>query len=240
MITVPYGGGVNIPAFTVSDKFVCTGRYTTKLYAGPFSQFLFQWAANRSTRETRRLGPPPAAHWTRSGNLASVSIFHAIQRPQDGTWKAQWSKGVMVNSCSFTMSEDSQIGTMTLEFTGCVAQGNPLDGSSTPRLEHSGRSAHLTGSDTVNPPATNNLPIKPVPVRERCVCGGCGTGRCWNGCSRQWSHCATVTQSPRSRQQTPGSGYLYTAGCDPVWGRRWLWSNRRSGTWNWRNGRRGH
>ena len=184
MVTVPYGGGVNIPAFTVSDKFVCTGRYTTKLYAGPFSQFLFQWAA-------QQVNTGNSAPWTTTsgliapGNLASVSIFHAIQRPQDGTWKAQWYKGVMVNSWSFTMSEDSQIGTMTLELTGCVAQGNPWDGSSDPAVGTSpGVAPTLTGSGTVNPPATNNLPINPYLFVNAAYAASAWFGRRWNGVSR--------------------------------------------------------
>ena len=47
MVAVPYGGGVAIDAFRVSDKIECKGRLVTKLYAGPLSQFLLQWGGQQ-------------------------------------------------------------------------------------------------------------------------------------------------------------------------------------------------
>ena len=47
MVTVPYGGGMAIPAFTVSDKQVLEGSYRTKLYAGAFTQMLLQLACQQ-------------------------------------------------------------------------------------------------------------------------------------------------------------------------------------------------
>ena len=84
-VTVPYGGGFDLPAFTVSDKMVCEGRYSTKLYAGPFSQFLLTWAAQQVNTanfvagiSSTGAGSDIATGWHSTeapGNLASVSIY---------------------------------------------------------------------------------------------------------------------------------------------------------------------
>ncbi len=167
MVTVPYGGGVNVPAFTVSDKFICKGRYSTKLYAGPFSQFLFQWASQQvnSHGVVAASGTTGWATTEAPGNLASVTILHAIQRPQDGTYKCQQYSGVKVDSWNLTMSEDSQIATLNMELTGGTAMGNPFDGSLDPTIGSSAWAAPVWGSGSTPtvwyPPTYTHLPINP-------------------------------------------------------------------------------
>ena len=90
MVTVPYGGGVAIPAFTVSDKQILEGTYKTKLYAGAFTQMLLQLACQQvnslgyvglsGVSSGWQYGPAAGSTGSQAGNLPSVSIFHAIQR----------------------------------------------------------------------------------------------------------------------------------------------------------------
>src|SRR5208283_41780 len=89
-VTVPYGGGFAIPAFTVSDKQVMEGTYKTKLYAGAFTQMLLQLACQQvnslgyvgvsGVSSGWQYGPAAGSAGNQCGNLPSVSIFHAIQR----------------------------------------------------------------------------------------------------------------------------------------------------------------
>lgn len=128
-VSVPYGGGFAIDAFTVSDKQEVVGTYRTKFYAGAFGQFLLQWAA----MQVNSLGyvslGTVSGKWqygnagVAAGNLPSVSIFHAIQR-SDGTYKHRLYYGVRVTSWNFTLSEGSTIGDLTLGLTGAYAAGN--------------------------------------------------------------------------------------------------------------------
>ena len=74
IVPVPYGGGYATDAFRVADKLECKGHLTTKLYAGPVSQFLLSWAA--MPINTGQTSP-----WTTTEiatDLASVSIYHGI------------------------------------------------------------------------------------------------------------------------------------------------------------------
>src|SRR5271165_4346422 len=102
-VTVPYGGGVAIPAFTVGDKLEVKGTYKTKWYAGPFGQMLFQWAMQQVNTGGYVGLSGVSTGWAYSGgpagNLPSVTILHAIQRP-DGTYKQRMYNGVRVEGIS--------------------------------------------------------------------------------------------------------------------------------------------
>ena len=126
MVTVPYGGGLAVDAFRVADKLECKGKLTTKLYAGPLSQFLLGWAAQQVTAG--------GAPWTTTeivGDLASVAIYHAIQR-SDGTIKRRVYLGCKVDSWDLDISEQGTIATLSLDITGSTPQGNQFDASSDP------------------------------------------------------------------------------------------------------------
>lgn len=125
-VPVPYGGGVAIRAFTVADKMECKGRLQTKLYAGALSAFLLKWAADR-------INAGQTTPWTTTepaGDLASVSVYHAIQR-SDGTYKRRRYKGCKVDSWSIEISEDSTIGTMSLELSASEPAGVDFGGTTT-------------------------------------------------------------------------------------------------------------
>jgi len=229
MITVPYGGGFNIPAFTVSDKFVCKGRYVTKLYAGPFTQFLFQWASQvvnaggyvnaAGTTWGWEYGPAAGTAGSQSGNLPSVTILHGIQRPLDGSYKCQQYSGVKVDSWTLTGSEDSQMMTLTLELTGGTASGNPYDGSVDPTVGGSPGTlpTWYTAAGTVatcnqwSPPAGNNLPVNPflfVNCSNQAEAGVPGTLAAGTAVLGNGTTTGPVTSVASITETTLGSGYL--------------------------------
>ena len=128
MVAVPYGGGVAIDAFRVADKIECKGRLVTKLYAGPLSQFLLQWAAQ--TINTAQTSP-----WTTTepaGDLASVSCLPrdpAVRRlNQEAGLPRHQGRRLGPRS----VSEDGTIATLTMELSASTPQGNQFDSSTDP------------------------------------------------------------------------------------------------------------
>ena len=127
MVAVPYGGGVAIDAFRVSDKIECKGRLVTKLYAGALSQFLLQWGG-------QQINTAQTSPWTTTepaGDLASVSCYHAITR-SDGSIKRRVYLGCKVDGWDVEVSEDSTIATLALDISGSTPQGNQFDSSTDP------------------------------------------------------------------------------------------------------------
>jgi len=117
MVSVPYGGGVAIDAFRVSDKTTLAGRLTTKLYQGAYASFLLSWAGVR-------INSGQTAPWTTTeppGDLASCAILHAIQATTvSGTtsYVLRGYTGVKVAGYDFSISEQSQVGTLSLDLMG--------------------------------------------------------------------------------------------------------------------------
>jgi hypothetical protein len=116
MIEVPYGGGYAIPAFSVSDKTELKGRLVTKLYQGAYSSFLMSWAC-------QRINSGQTAPWTTTeppGDLASCAITHSIQVTSGSstTTFVRNYTGIKVTGWDLDISEDSQIGTLSLDLTG--------------------------------------------------------------------------------------------------------------------------
>lgn len=143
-VTVPYGGGVAIPAYRVSDKIECKGKLKVKLSVSQ-APFLLSWAGV----QVNSGGTTP---WTTTGNLAgdlaSCSVYHAIQR-SDGTYKRTLYPGVKVAGWSLTASEGSPVGTLDLDLVGQKFEGNTYDSS-------------LDPTSTVFPaPADDNFPSDP-------------------------------------------------------------------------------
>ncbi len=126
-VEVPYGGGWAAPAITVGDKLTVEGSYSTKLYAGPFGQFLLLWAAQQIN--AHGLVAPAGvstgawAHSDPPGDLPSVAILHAIQR-SDGTYKCRQYTGVKVRGFGLDISEGSTAGTLNLQLVGSAVAGN--------------------------------------------------------------------------------------------------------------------
>ncbi len=174
MVSVPYGGGVAIDAFTVSDKQLVQGTYKTKMYAGAFGQFLLQWGMQQvnslgyvgigGVSTGWQYGSGGAA----AGNLPSVCAFHAIERA-DGTYKQRLYYGLRVQSMQFTLSEGSTIGDLTMSLVGAYAAGNPFTylNYTDPTLQTFAVPATVpifnTGvtASTWCAPSTQNYPITP-------------------------------------------------------------------------------
>ena len=116
MVAVPYGGGYAIDAFRVSDKTELRGRLSTKLYQGQFASFLMSWAGVR-------INAGQTAPWTTTeppGDLASFALVHAIQAttPSNATSFVMCGyTGVKVEGYNFTVSEDQQIATLSLDLS---------------------------------------------------------------------------------------------------------------------------
>src|SRR4051812_36817788 len=75
---IPYGGGLAVAAEAISDHYGCKGQLKTKLYPSQAAMLL-------GLLMTRVDGA--GAPWITSeptGDLASVSIYHAVRR-SDGT-----------------------------------------------------------------------------------------------------------------------------------------------------------
>jgi hypothetical protein len=141
-VSVPYGGGVAIEAFRVSDKAELKGQLNVKLCVGQ-APFLLSWAGQRITGGT--------APWTTSepnGDLASCSIYHAIVR-SDGSVKRRVYLGCKVDSWALSVSEDSTVSTLSMQISGSTPQGNQFDSSTDPT------------AGTFPAPADNNFPIDP-------------------------------------------------------------------------------
>lgn len=139
-VEVPYGGGLAIGQSRVSDKLECKGKLQLKLSVAQ-APFWLSWALQRVN--TAQTSP-----WTTSepaGDLASCSIYHAIQR-SDGTYKRRVYLGCKVDACGFAIGEDSTVGTLSLDLSGSTPQGNQFDSSTDP-----------TGT-TFPSPADNQLP----------------------------------------------------------------------------------
>ncbi len=127
MVAVPYGGGVAIDAFRVSDKIECKGRLVTKLYAGPLSQFLLQWGS-------QQINSGQTSPWTTTepaGDLASVACYHAITR-SDGSIKRRVYLGCKVDGWDIDVSEEGTIATLSMDISGSTPQGNQFDLSTDP------------------------------------------------------------------------------------------------------------
>ena len=171
IVAVPYGGGVAIDAFRVADKLAVEGTFKTKLYAGPWSQFLLQWGAQQINTGGYVGGSGVSTGWAYSsatGDLPSVTIVHAIQR-SDGTYKVRQYGGVKVKSWNFTLSEESTVADITMNLVGSSVAGNQwsLGNYVDPTLQTAASPAtaptwgSTSTASTVCPPATANLPTVP-------------------------------------------------------------------------------
>jgi hypothetical protein len=123
---IMYGGGFAVPAFTVSDQIECKGTLQTKLYAAQ-AHLLLDWAGTR-------INAAQTAPWTTTepaGDLASCSVYHAIQR-SDGTYKRRVYLGTKVTGGSIECRREAPVATLRLDLQASTPQGNQFDSSSDP------------------------------------------------------------------------------------------------------------
>jgi hypothetical protein len=143
IVTVPYGGGFDVPAYSTSDKQECKGRLSVILSISQ-APFLLSWAA-------QQVNGAQTAPWTTTEpakDLASCSIYHGIAR-SDGSIKRRVYLGAKVDAWTLSVSEQSTVARLNLDLSASTPQGNQFDSSSDPT------------SGTFASPADNNFPVDP-------------------------------------------------------------------------------
>jgi hypothetical protein len=123
MVTVPYGGGIAVNAFKVSDKTGVAGRLSVILCEAQAKFFLLDWG-------TTRVQTGGTVPWTTSvtpGDLPSCTIYHAIQYDSATTYNIRAYTGVKVSGWDLDVSEESQIWRLNLDLIGSTvtAIGSP-------------------------------------------------------------------------------------------------------------------
>lgn len=133
--SIPYGGGYNVEADTVSDTVQCTGNFSFLVYPGVWSSTLLNWAitpinAGRTTPWTTT----DASSVMPVGDLASLSFYHAILTEDGSTYKRTRYAGVKCNDWSLTASEqgDARMWRLTGSASAIRPLGNPWDSSTDP------------------------------------------------------------------------------------------------------------
>jgi len=130
MVSVPYGGGYAIDAFSVSDKTELKGRLSTKLYQGTFASQMLSWGGvrvNNSQTIPWATGEPP-------GDLASCALVHSIQYTTTGGTTGTILRGYTgckVESYDMQVSEESQIVSLSLQLVASTPLP-AIEGSSGP------------------------------------------------------------------------------------------------------------
>lgn len=115
---IMHGGGRATLALNPADHFNCVGSLQTKLYEGSYSKFLLDWAMTPISGDR-------SAPWTTTdanfvmpvGDLASISIYHGIQR-NNSTYFRRRVSGCKVHSGSVASSRQSPIATISLQIQG--------------------------------------------------------------------------------------------------------------------------
>jgi hypothetical protein len=123
---IPYGGGFAVSADAVSDHYGCAGQLKTKLYPSQAPLLLALLATRVSSDQT-----VPWATTEPPGDLASVSIYHAVRR-SDGTYQRKRFAGVKAKGGRIEVSRQSTSATLTLELQAARSYGNAMDGSPDP------------------------------------------------------------------------------------------------------------
>lgn len=126
MEEIPWGGGLAITGDVVSDHYDVKGALKSKLYPSQ-AAFLMNWLVTRvNTGQT--------APWVTTeppGDLASVSIFHAIQK-SNGTYRKKRYAGVKAAGGRVEFSRQATSASLNIDILGCRSYGNAMDGSVDP------------------------------------------------------------------------------------------------------------
>jgi hypothetical protein len=144
IVTVPYGGGFDVPAYSTSDKQECKGKLSMILSVSQ-APFWLSWAL-------QQINTGQTAPWTTTEpakDLASCSIYHGIFESDYSTTKRRVYLGAKVDAATLTVSEASTICRLTLDISASTPQGNQFDSSTDPT------------SGTFPVPADNNFPVDP-------------------------------------------------------------------------------
>ena len=123
---IPYGGGYAVTAEAVSDHYGCKGQLKTKLYPSQ-APLLMAFL-------TSRINGGQTSPWTTSepaGDLASVSIYHAVRR-SDGSYRRKRFGGVKAAGGTIEVSRQGTTAMISLDLRACRSYGNAMDGTLDP------------------------------------------------------------------------------------------------------------
>jgi hypothetical protein len=126
-VPIMYGGGYAVQSTDVSDKMEVKGSLKVKLC---YSQALTLLGLG-----INKISADQTAPWTTTepvGDLASVTIDHAILNDDTGGYNRTRYRGCKCTGGRLECSEESQVSTLSLDLQGGDYQGNPYDGSADP------------------------------------------------------------------------------------------------------------
>jgi hypothetical protein len=123
---IPYGGGFAVTAEALSDHYGCKGHLKTKLYPAQAALLLSLLAARVNAGQTT-----PWVTTEPPGDLASVSVYHAIQF-SDGTIRRKRYAGCKAAGGRIEVSRQSTTAMLKLDLQACRSYGNAMDSSSDP------------------------------------------------------------------------------------------------------------
>lgn len=148
-LPIMYGGGRATPALEVNDQFNCKGTFKTKLYAGPYSAMLCNWAWTPiNAGRTAPWTTTDAAGLMPLGDLASLSAYHAFEDAA-GNYQLKRMGGMKALNPKISCSRSSPIATFSTDF---VCQRDDLKGDG---------SAGYPDATEFPPPAETDYPSNP-------------------------------------------------------------------------------
>lgn len=132
--SIPFGGGFNVEADTVSDIVQCKGNFNFLLFPGIWTTLLLPWAivpvnAGRTLpwTTTDSAGVMPA------GDMASLSFYHAYLEEDGATYRRTRYAGVKCDTWQLAATEtgDGRMFRFSGTCTGIKPLGNPWDAGAT-------------------------------------------------------------------------------------------------------------
>jgi hypothetical protein len=126
---VMYGGGFAVPAYSVSDEISLSGRLSLKLCYSQ-ANIVMPWLITR-------INSAQTSPWTTTeppGDLASMTIDHAVYLDDTAAYKATRYLGVKPAGWSLSCSRSQRIAQLDIDLIASKYQGNPFDSSSDPTL----------------------------------------------------------------------------------------------------------
>jgi hypothetical protein len=142
-----WGGGLAVPGQTYADTYTCKGSLRVALCYSQADR-LFKFCTTRvNTGRTAPWVTTDAAGVMPTGDLASVSLYHAYQR-SDSTFKLNRYAGVKANSWNFECSRESPVAMLSMELQAQRRLGNPKDSSTDPTTTEF---PYLSVNDSVYP-----------------------------------------------------------------------------------------
>ena len=124
---IPFGGGFDVPGYTVSDQVLVTGNLSLELCYSQASMLL-NWCATR-------INGAQTLPWPTTepiGDLDSCTVSHLIARSDDGTYKRTRYKGVKVGNWKLAASAQSGLVMLDMGLQAQKWDGNAIEATADP------------------------------------------------------------------------------------------------------------